>query len=104
MCNHDCLNCDKPDCDNDVITSDDVTKSQSMDFEIKRERAFTPRQKSQLKYNQSDKGKNARKRYSESDKGKENERRKRKRRVTSGKNAEYCRAYYYRKKAERAMT
>lgn len=103
MCDHDCLNCKKPDCDNDIITAGEARKSQSMDFAIKRERAYTSRQKTQLKYNQSEKGKASRERYRKSEKGRENEKRKRKRRIENGKNAESCRAYYYRKKAERGM-
>lgn len=98
MCNYDCLNCDKPDCDNDIITGKEVKISQKMDFEITRERAFSSCQKAQLKYNQSIKGRASRERYSKSEKGKENERKKSRRKVESGKNAEYCRAYYYRKK------
>lgn len=67
--------------------------------------------RSQVRYRNSDKGKEviaryrksqsyneAQKKYQQSEKGKENERRKRQRKIDSGKNAEYCRRYYYRKK------
>lgn len=50
------------------------------------------------KYNSSQKGKESRKRYSQSTKGIAAEKRKQKKKIESGKNAEYCRAYYYRKK------
>lgn len=69
--------------------------------------------RSQDKYRKSDKGKEAiakyrksqsynesQKKYQQSEKGKENERRKRQRKIDNGKNAEYCRRYYYRKKLE----
>lgn len=55
----------------------------------------------QKKYNDSLKGKESRKRYENSEKGKETARRKTKKLIESGKNAERCRAYYYRKKAQR---
>lgn len=54
----------------------------------------------QKKYNDSDKGKESRKRYALSDKGKENEKRKQKSKIDKGKNAEYCKRYYYKKKLE----
>ena len=43
------------------------------------------------------------KKYYESEKGKANEKRKRERKIASGKNAEYCRRYYQRKKMEEVM-
>ena len=52
----------------------------------------------QKKYNDSEKGKESRKRYALSEKGIENERRKQKQKIDKGKNAEYCRRYYYKKK------
>lgn len=56
----------------------------------------------QKKYIQSAKGKEAQKRYRQSEKGKENEKRKSQKRISSGKNAEYCRRYYYKKKMQTA--
>lgn len=52
----------------------------------------------QKRYIQSEKGKMAQKKYSQSEKGKAMERRKTQKRIASGKNAEYCRNYYRRKK------
>lgn len=52
----------------------------------------------QRRYEKSEKGKERRIRYSKTEKGKAKERRKMQQRITSGKNAEYCRNYYYRKK------
>lgn len=40
------------------------------------------------------------KRYAASDKGKENERKKRKRKIEEGKNAEYCKRYYQKHREE----
>lgn len=54
----------------------------------------------QKKYNDSEKGKENRKRYALSEKGKESEKRKQKSKIDKGKNAEYCRRYYYKKKLE----
>jgi hypothetical protein len=54
----------------------------------------------QRRYNDSDKGKAARKRYAMTEKGIENEKRKRQRKIDNGRNAEYCRRYYYKKKME----
>jgi hypothetical protein len=55
----------------------------------------------QYRYNHSAKGREARKRYANSEKGQANEKRKRDKKIASGKNAEYCRRYYARKKAEK---
>lgn len=76
-CNMDCFNCIYDDCINDC-------KSEK-----------------QYRYNHSEKGKEARKRYANSEKGQANEKRKREKKIASGKNAEYCRRYYARKKAEK---
>jgi hypothetical protein len=53
---------------------------------------------SQKKYAQSEKGKLAQKRYNQSEKGKATMARKQKKKCESGKNAEYCRRYYQKKK------
>lgn len=52
----------------------------------------------QRRYEKSEKGKERRIRYSKTEKGKAKERKKTQKRIESGKNAEYCRNYYYRKK------
>lgn len=52
-------------------------------------------------YEQTDKAKERYQRYAQSEKGKAAAARKSERKIRSGKNAEYCRAYYYRKKAKR---
>ena len=56
------------------------------------------RQKEQ-RYNSSPAGKERQNRYKKSKKGQEVARRKAKRKIDTGKNAEYCRRYYYRQKA-----
>lgn len=68
---------------------------------VKRYNQSDKRKESQLKYNQSDKGKMAKKRYEQSEKGMLVARKKKKKQVESGKNAEYCRKYYYRRKMEK---
>jgi phage protein D len=52
------------------------------------------------KYEKSEKGKARAERYAKSEKGKANARRKTQRDIASGKNAERCRRYWLRKKAE----
>lgn len=52
----------------------------------------------QRKYNLSAKGKERTERYLKSEKGIENEKRKAQKKIASGKNAEYCKRYYYKKK------
>ena len=120
MCNMDCLNCGLPDCQNDKLTDAERSAQNSYDRELKKERIpeerrtmrkgrlavydyeHTEKRKAGKKrYIQSEKGKAALKRYEQREKGKERQRRARQKKVASGKNAEYCRAYYYRKKAER---
>ena len=59
------------------------------------------RKESQKRYNQSQKGKDARKRYLDSEKGSEMQKRKQLKKIESGRNAENCRRYYWRKKLER---
>lgn len=54
------------------------------------------------RYMQSEKGKALQKRYLESEKGKAMQKRKAEKRIESGKNAEYCRRYYLRKKEKMA--
>ena len=61
------------------------------------------RKESISRYNKSDKGKETRRKYLESENGKEMLARKQKKRIASGKNAEYCRNYYLRKKAEKEL-
>lgn len=51
---------------------------------------------SQYAYIHSEAGKAAQERYNKSEKGKERDKRRAKKRIESGKNAEMCRAYYAR--------
>jgi hypothetical protein len=53
------------------------------------------------RYYASEKGKATQKRYKQSEKGKEKTRMANQKAVASGKNAEYCRAYYYRQKEKK---
>ena len=55
------------------------------------------------RYNRSEKGIAAANRYLASEKGEEMLERKSKKRIESGKNAEYCRRYYEKMKAKKAL-
>lgn len=94
MCNMDCLKCKYDDCIRDEITDDEISMQNELDKLIVTERQYTK----QGRYNHTDKGRLARMRYNHSYKGKGCERRKTQNRVNSGKNAEKCRRYYYKKK------
>lgn len=136
MCNHDCFNCQNPDCDNEEITLDEIKAQDQFDRLVVNERKYGKARKLWLyeislkgrlrrsryiksakgketlrKYAQSAKGREAAKRYAQSEKGKENykrymqsekgkaaAKRKQEKRIANGKNAEYCRRYYRRKK------
>ena len=125
MCNMDCLNCIYPDCINDSdVTPDEMKAQDELDKKITYGRAKEKGRVSQWKYNhseagkeaqkryvksekgkeahkryaKSEKGKQAKERYIQSDKGKEAEKRRKQKQIASGKNAEYCRRYYARKK------
>lgn len=50
------------------------------------------------RYNSSEKGKASHKKYLKSEKGQDMLKRRKQKLISSGKNAEYCRAYYQRKK------
>ena len=102
-CNRNCFECSNKDCYVDTITNEERKEQDIADNNIRYERLYTSRQKIQFRYNHSDKGKETRQRYYESEKGKENEKKKSQRRIASGKNAEACRRYYYKKKAEKEL-
>lgn len=107
MCNMDCFNCTKPDCDMDELTEAERQQQDACDTKIKKERAQEKRSKLfdrarvQYDYNHSEKGKAARERYQQSEKGKAARERCNKNKIKNGKNKEYCRRYYQKKKAER---
>ena len=126
MCNMDCFNCTKKDCNFCGVTDEEKKRQDKYDTEIRGFYAIG-KARSRFDYNHSEKGEAAKKKYDESEKGKERKRRynhsekckaaqkryansekgkaaQRKstqNKIASGKNAEYCRAYYQRKKAER---
>lgn len=99
MCNMDCFHCRKVDCDNNEVTAAEIKAQDKFDREAVGERKYGIDRKIWL-YNNSAKGKEARKRYEQSEKGRATAKRKQQRRIASGKNAEYCRAYRQRKKEE----
>lgn len=86
----DCFTCDRPDCNVDGVTQGEMWEQDQRDNRIILDQVsekVKKRREYQRKYNRSEKGK-------------ANNRRKTQKRIASGKNAEYCRAYYYRKKAK----
>jgi len=116
----DCLNCVYADCINNDVSDTERKAQDAYDRESIKERI--PEERSGLRkgklgqydYFHTDKGRAALKRYATSTKGRETQRRylhtekgkatqKRyaDKKVASGKNAEYCRRYRERKKAER---
>ena len=127
MCNMDCFHCCKPDCDNDRIQTAAERKAQTeVDREILydrkegREKTVARYRKSEKykahkkMYQSSDKGKEVIKKYESSEKAKERYRRYtnsergkavrkqyREQLIKTGKNAEYCRAYYQRQKEKK---
>lgn len=119
-CNMDCFSCMLPDCVFDDVTEEERKLQDQYDRELIRERIpeerkalrkyglalydynHSPKGKArQKRYQQTEKGKERQKRYEQTEKGKETAKKKAKKRVASGKNAEYCRRYYQKKKAER---
>lgn len=125
-CNMDCLRCTKPDCDFDGITPEERKAQDEYDSEVRLGRKYgkgiavwrynhTEKGKAaagryersdkgrerQKRYEQTEKGRQRQKRYEQSELGKASNKRKQQKRIDSGKNAEYCRRYYQKKKAER---
>lgn len=97
----DCEGCVFPDCKHDGLERADVYRQDQLDNSLGEVSAEGLRRREyQRKYNHSEKGKASRKRYSTTEKGLENEKRKRQRKIDNGKNAEYCRRYYYKKKLQ----
>lgn len=102
-CNMDCFSCTLPECVFDGVTEEERRQQDELDRHCARERIARecPHNLKFFDYNHSEKGKAARKRYAQTDKGKATAKRKSQKAVASGKNAEYCRRYYQKKKAER---
>lgn len=126
MCNMDCFNCGKKDCTLNTVTTEERKAQDAQDTDIRgfykfgRERVewdYNHSEKGKAaqrryaqsgkgkaaksRYFKSDKGKDAQKRYRQTEQGKATEKRKADKKIASGKNAEYCRRYRERKKAER---
>ena len=126
MCNMDCFNCMRKDCNVSTVTPEERKAQNELDTDIRgfykygkervawdynhsdKGRAAQQRyaqsgkgKAAKSRYFSSDKGKEAQKRYRQTEQGKEVEKRKAQKRIASGKNAEACRRYRERKKAER---
>lgn len=126
MCNMDCFNCSLRDCVNNELSTEERKAQDEHDREIIYERK-NGRELTFAKYNRSENGRARTKKYRNSAKGKEtiknrestekakeryrrysnSERGKvirkqyREQLIASGKNAEYCRAYYQRQKEKK---
>lgn len=102
-CNMDCFNCPHDDCINDCMSESQYRYNHSDKGRESRKR-YESSEKGRAtakRYADSEKGKEARKRYASSEKGRASEKRKNAKKIASGKNAEACRRYYARKKAEK---
>ena len=103
-----CLNCPLPECEYDELEIEDEMESRAIDSSILHSRIVEkhrlngtyPIYASKKKYFQSEKGKCAIKRYFASSKGKEAQKRKSQKDIATGKNAEKCKRYYERHRAE----
>lgn len=118
VCDMDCLNCKFADCINDCkdLLEEEIERQNKLDKEVKYDEGWVEAKSIPLyvynhsekgraradKYIKSEKGKAAQSRYAKSEKGKERTRKATRKRVESGKNAEYCRRYRERKKAAMA--
>lgn len=125
-----CLKCTYADCVYSKLEMADVIAQDKFDKELevvepevlrarKRQRRYSSSEKgrqtieryhkterykeSQSRYNNSEKGVERMKRYLNTEKGKEMQKRKQRRKIESGKNAEYCRRYYQKKKMEKLL-
>lgn len=95
----DCFNCSYSDCRYDLLEREEIFQQDNFDKSLDVvEPEIMARRKRQRKYNHSEKGKARQEKYAQSEKGKENEKRKRQGKIDSGKNAEYCRRYYHKRK------
>ena len=113
MCDRNCFNCVYEDCIVDDVTKEEDAEQKLLDDYARRQlngykNAFRynhseKRQKAQKRYNHSEKGRQARARYEHSEKGRANNKRKQEKRIASGKNAEACKRYYLKKKAEKVL-
>lgn len=96
-----CEACIFADCIHDELERKDIFEQDMLDKALEViEPDIQSRRERQRKYNQSEKGKASRKRYSMSEKGRQNEKRKKQTQIDNGKNAEYCRRYYYKRKMQ----
>ena len=96
----DCLNCPLSECEYDGIEIADVIESRELDCDVRRFRGTYSRYIWNRKYFTSQKGKMAQKRYRDSEKGRAAFKRKQQKDIASGKNAERCKRYYEKHKAE----
>ena len=101
----DCLNCPYPEC---IATIDDIKRQWRHDRKYKRRDSadtVPTMTRSSVKpiyigTSYTEGVKRRQKRYNQTEKGRENQRKKTQRKIESGKNAEYCRRYYERRKDE----
>ena len=99
MCDRNCFNCVYEDCIVDDVTKEEEDEQKRFDDFIRHKNGTASR----YKYEHSEKRKVTRKRYWQSEKGKASAKRSRDKRIASGKNAEACKRYYLKKKAEKVL-
>ena len=103
-CYPDCFNCAYKDCRYSGSEYDDVVRQNEFDRELEAvEPSVRLRRARQSKYAKTDKGIARYERYIQSDKGKEMLKRKQKKSIESGKNAECCKRYYQKMKAKKLL-
>lgn len=102
MCNRDCFNCTYDDCIVDNVTGEEIISGNKRDRFAEYDRKYGEK-KARADYERSERGKKRHERYISSDKGKEMLKRKTEKYILSGKNAENCSNYYYRKKEAAGM-
>lgn len=107
-CYPNCFDCPYVDCINDKVTDEERKQQNNIDKLIEKEKIKEERKKKgkelvMYDYNHSDKGKERLQRYYKSDKGKAKAKRSQQKRIANGKNAEACKRYYYKKKAEKEL-
>lgn len=100
----DCFKCTYADCRWNGVEWQEVVHQDKFDNDLLPVEPEIARFKAKnRKYNKSSKGKERLKRYEQSEKGVENKKRKAKRRIENGKNAEYCRRYYQKLKMQKLL-
>ena len=95
-----CEKCVYDDCMLEEVQKDEISRQDRFDKNLIPVEPEVLRRK---EYEKSERGKARHKKYMESEKGKANNKRKHQKQIASGKNAEYCKRYYQKKKLEKML-